>query len=258
MIKKISALLFAAALVLMTAFPVFAEDDEYSEDSYYSEDESSAYDYDNSYDEESSYDEDSYESSYYDDEESSDYYEYSGDDESSYDESTYYTADEEESSEQSSEEESSYESSGENSADEESEASKAEESSSLKLTDPFAKLRSINYILPSDDPNYVAKQKKEESNHAAGAVKHNSGLLDAPPIPLDDTVSSIEYSGEDDGSSVLIGIIFWSVIGIVLTIVLIFIINLKGSGNDNFARKRYDKKKYRPVSRSVSKYNVRR
>ena len=194
----------------------------YSEESYYQEESYSYY-----------YEQDTDESSYYENEESF------SDDENEYQESF----------------EESFEESYEESIGQSIQES-AEESSGLSITDPFAKLTSMHYILPSDDPNYIAKQKKEDSNAAAGSIRHNSGLLDSPPMPLDNSVSALNYK-EDDDSTFLVGIIFWTVIAIVLTILLIFIINLKGSGNSNsFGRKRYHKNTYKPSKKSHSSYRI--
>ncbi len=241
---KIFAVLFAAAFIIISAFPVFAvpSQPESSQSSGYEE----------SYSQESSYDEYSYteETSY---EQSSDDSSYSQWDESSAsDEYENYT--EQESSEEESQDSQDEESSEtEDSADEKS-AESSGEKDDLKITDPFEKLKSMDYILPADDPNYLAKQKTEESAKGLGTLRHSSGLLDSPPMPGKEVSSALNYKDEDD-SSLLMGIIIWSVIGIVITVLLIFIINLKG-GKSSFGRKRYYKNTYRPSRRSHTKYKI--
>ncbi len=293
-VKKLFAALFAAAFIIMTALPVFAlptdtpeyepeptEDNSGFQDSSNAEEASwqdgstvqNSYE-EYSYEQQESYEDNSYtEYSYnYDNDndysytEESYYQEYSYYLEDSYsyyyeqdtEEKSYYENEESISDEYDEEYQESYEESYEESLEESSEQDSSEseeESSGLSVTDPFGKLSAMNYILPSDDPNYIAKQKKEDSNAAAGSIRHNSGLLDSPPMPSDTSASALSYTEDEDDSSFLMGIIFWSVIGIVLTILLIFIINLKGSGNSNsFGRKRYHKNTYKPSRRSHSSY----
>ena len=89
----------------------------------------------------------------------------------------------------------------------------------------------------------------QSSAEAAAIINPDSRLLDAPPIPADEPSVAVPYNAESDNSSVLMGMIFWSIIGIIVTALLIIILNLKGDDSEfAFSRKRYHKGKSRSIS----------
>lgn len=119
----------------------------------------------------------------------------------------------------------------------------------------------MKFILPVKDPSFVSPKKQAEqvsknqsSAEAAAIINPDSKLLDAPPIPTDEPSVTVPYNPENDNSSVLMGMIFWCIIGIVVTAVLIIILNLKGDDSEfAFSRKRYHK----GSSTSISRMNLR-
>lgn len=270
MMKKLSAFLLASAILLCISFPAAAENSDVSEteSSYSTESSSEQTSYEESnessyYDESSSYDESSYESynsdsseysydesDYYDDNsydessyeyENRTYYEDSNDSESSYEEDD---DDDDEESEYSSDE-SSYE---ETDYTDETDETVQDDESEISVADPFAKLHSMNYILPADDPNFVAKQKKDESSILGKTSR--SELMNTPPVPLSESNIDLQLT-EDDDTAMFTGIIIWSVIGILVTVLLILIINFNTGSKYSYSKKRY----YRSDSRfSHKKY----
>ena len=108
----------------------------------------------------------------------------------------------------------------------------------------------MKYILRENDPNFtpqesskVESSEEESSREAAAVIDPDSKLLTAPPMPSDEQSTSVPYNQKNENFSVLLGIINWSVVGIVVTAVLIVILNLKGSNSEFvFSRKRYRKK----------------
>ena len=94
----------------------------------------------------------------------------------------------------------------------------------------------------------------QSSAEAAAIIKPDTKLLNAPPMPADEQSVSVPYNQQNDNSSIFLGMIFWSVIGIVVTAVLIIILNLKGADSEfAFSRKRYHKGE----NNSVSHINIR-
>ena len=67
--------------------------------------------------------------------------------------------------------------------------------------------------------------------------------------------AAVTYNSEKDNSSFLVGMIIWSVIGVIVTAVLIVILNLKGDNTEfAFSRKRYHKGLNH--SAGTNKYNI--
>ena len=135
------------------------------------------------------------------------------------------------------------------------------EYNSVTVTDPFSLIAGLEVILPADRPDFKPKEessKQEESSAATATIKKDTDLLSAPPtIPIDETVSSVTYNRNDNDVSVFMGIIFWSIIGIVITAILIIIINFKGDNSEfTFRRKRYHKNNFKPSKTSVNKYKI--
>ena len=178
--------------------------------------------------------------------------------ESSHSESSYsYIADEisaESSlSDESSSDQSSSESSSETSnpyeeySQPENSAENSAEVSELSVADPFEKIRSLQYIIPADDPDYESKLKALQNSAIRTAhIDGQAGLINTP-IPTSAGSSELDLYPEERDSSFLMGVIIWSVIGIVVLILRILILNLKG-GDFSFGRKRYHKHTaYKPM-----------
>ena len=160
-------------------------------------------------------------------------------------ESSYYEEPSEEEPESYIEDESEEYSEEEESVEESSEPEKI----IVPVTDPFRSVGKMKYILPVDDPSFVSpesraeeEKKAQSSAEAAAVINPDSKLLDSPPMPSYEPSVALPYYQEDDSSSVLMGMIFWSIIGIVVTAILIMILNFKGDSSDySFNRKRYYK-----------------
>lgn len=166
---------------------------------------------------------------------------------SSYDESST----DESSTESSSDESSSYE----EYSQQEFSAETSEEVSELSVADPFDKIRSLQYIIPGDDPDYESKLKTLQNSAIRTIQVSGQEALLTTPIPTSGNSSELDLYPEERDSSFLMGVIIWSVIGIVVLILLILILNLKGGGEFSFGRKRYHKQTtYRPMKGGRKKY----
>lgn len=131
-----------------------------------------------------------------------------------------------------------------------------EESSEVSIVSPFSALNNLDAVLPVDREDYrpiesqiESSEQMPESNseissesslYLEDTSKAESNILNAPPVPSDEPVTSQLYASNTD-NSFLIGIIFWSVIGVVVTAVLIIILHSKGNSEFNFSKKRYRK-----------------
>lgn len=143
------------------------------------------------------------------------------------------------------------------------EESSAEESKAQNIADPFGAIKAAEILIPSDKPGYKAPEQSSaaessESDHSAAAavINGDNQLLSSPPIPSDDPSAPVPYNQQSDSNSVLMGIIFWSVIGVIVTTVLIVILNFKGNNSEfAFSRKRYHKGENR-TSGLAGKYKI--
>ena len=254
-IKRVIAAILAAAAIFSLTLPVYAEAESESDFSM----SESSFDPEQSFEQFSSIEvseeasltsEVSYEESY------SQEYSYESQNDTSYETSTDYLS-QDESSQDSSNEETSYgeeSSNSEETSDQNSDLQSSEEESELSVADPFEKIRALQFILPADDPDYESKKKNQESsvilNKETGGEK---GLINTP-LPLSRSSSELDLYSEEQDSSFLMGVIIWSVIGVVVFILLILILNLKGGGDFSFGRKRYHKHSYKPMKGGRKKY----
>lgn len=186
--------------------------------------------------------------------------------ESSYESSTEETHSSEESTTDESAQESSGEESGSESSTESSlESGEASDSSNaagqvsevsrIKVTDPFGKLNDLDYILPADAPDFeVKRQKYESSLLAAAEIRSANSLIQSPPLPISDDNDELSFVKEEEDASFMMGVVIWSVIGVVIAVLLILMLNLKGGGDFSMGRKRYYKKTYRPTRNAHKKY----
>ncbi len=136
------------------------------------------------------------------------------------------------------------------------------ESISINIIDPFKNIAGVKYILPSDNPKFTPPESSiddessaESSEEAAAIINTSSKLETTPPIVYDEHSAVVTYESETDNSSFLIGMIFWSIIGVIVTAVLILILNFKGNKTEfAFSRKRYHKGANN--STRTNKYNI--
>ncbi len=132
-----------------------------------------------------------------------------------------------------------------------------ESSEKIIFSDPFEGINKINIILPIDNPNYQKPESstepssdppKESSSEISAQVSdENTHILDSPPVPQDESRTVQLYNSttaETDNTSFLVGIIIWSVIGIIITAILIIVLHTKEGKNSDFSlgRNRYHKK----------------
>lgn len=277
--KKYITSLLAAAVIVTSAFPLTAfavpsDDPDAPPAEEYSQDETPAdTPSENPDNGEPSYAEETPEESYspdysqdYTEPDNNQYYE----PEYSYDDNEYTQQDSYEDYDNNNENEYEYSNDEETYDNEESYEESYEDDSNystVTVADPFTLIAGLEVILPADKPDFKPKEEsskeeesKDESSAAAAAIKKDTDLLNAPPtIPIDETVSSVTYTQDENDTSVFVGIIFWSIIGIVITAILIIIINFKGENSEfTFGRKRYHKNNYKPSRTSVNKYKMSR
>lgn len=105
--------------------------------------------------------------------------------------------------------------------------------------DPFEWLSGIKTVIPADRSGYVSPAQKAENEKAQKlyeesraaletANKADKHILSTPPLPENEvSEDTISIAAQNESSSFLIGIIIWSLIGIITTLILIFM--LKGS-----------------------------
>lgn len=129
-----------------------------------------------------------------------------------------------------------------------------QESPHAEIADPFAAINRIDIVLPVDKPEY--KNPTESSDEISSNVSSSTGnILDTdPPIPPDKTPAVQLYNSttiETDNSSYLIGIICWSIIGIIITAVFIVFFNSKKTTSSDFELKR---NRYHKASPQKSKH----
>ena len=120
------------------------------------------------------------------------------------------------------------------------------EESSIEVKDPFKETAALKYIIPADDPDFRKKEDSEAQSSSGGTIGSEKDVLAPPPqINTDSGSASTDPAGfQETDNSTLTGIIFWSVLGIILVVTLIILISNKGNNNSNFGRKRYYKKGY--------------
>ena len=114
----------------------------------------------------------------------------------------------------------------------------------IKITDPFAALRTAAKVIPSNKASASAESNAAilpQDKARTGASINNGGLIE-PPVPAIDASLDSPYNSQSDNNSVLMGLIFWSMIGVIVTAILIIILNFKGDNSEFvFSRKRYHK-----------------
>ncbi len=105
--------------------------------------------------------------------------------------------------------------------------------------DPFSWLSGINTVIPADRSGYISPAQKAENEKAdklyeeskaalEQAAKAERNLLTAPHIPDNDVIEdTASVAAQNESNSFLIGIIIWSAIGIIITMILIFIFRTK-------------------------------
>lgn len=131
---------------------------------------------------------------------------------------------------------------------ESSKTEKTEKKGNVSVGDPFTVLKNVAVVLPSDKPGFVPEQSSRSSG-AAAYIKSGTGSLDFPPVPAADSTLKSPYDNYNDNNSVLMGMIFWSLLGVIITAVLIIIMNFKGNDTEfAFSRKRYHKSEGRGMS----------
>lgn len=120
------------------------------------------------------------------------------------------------------------------------------------IADPFMLIEKMDAVLPFDRKGFVAPKKNDQNSVTEVAdpeLSEQSGviefsLLESPPLPTG--TAALEELNDKDNEAVLLGLIFWSVIGIIVTAVLIIIVNSKGNDTEFvFSRKRYHKREKR-------------
>ncbi len=185
--------------------------------------------------------------------------EYSNEEKSSPDEYSYIyeSSSEENSGENSSESSLLLEytvSGGESSVSSHAEGSKEE--SQVSVADPFDSLRAKQYILPGDDPDYETKKNSSQPEKKKSQIKQN-GLMNAP-LPVSRADNNTNMYREEEDTAFVVGVIFWSVIGLAAAVLVILILSLKGGGDLSFTRKRYYKhSSYKPMRINGKKYKYR-
>ncbi len=143
----------------------------------------------------------------------------------------------EESSEEPSEESSEPESEPE--PDPSSQPESREESSKAPPTlrrEPFSWLSGIKTVIPADRPGYISPKQQSEIEYSqrmyeesraaiSQADKADRHILSTPPLPSNEvSEDTASIAARNESSSFLIGIIIWSLIGIVITLILIFVL----------------------------------
>lgn len=140
------------------------------------------------------------------------------------------------------------------SANSQDESSKAE--SQVSVADPFDDLRALQYILPGDDPDYETKKNASQQDKKKSLIKQN-GLMNAP-LPVSRTDNDINMYKEEEDTSFVVGVIFWSVIGVAVAVLVILMLSIKGGGDLSFTKRRYYKRSsYKPMQRGSKKYKYR-
>ena len=131
-----------------------------------------------------------------------------------------------------------------------------------KISDPFTVLGTMDVILPVDRNNFNPHTKADENSLSRNSTVSSSSqsselelsLLNTPPLP-DDNGIKYKITDKNDAEALFLGMIFWSVIGIVVTAVLIIIVNSKGNDSEFvFSRKRYHKGKKNNSSSHSEKF----
>lgn len=114
--------------------------------------------------------------------------------------------------------------------------------------DPYSWLSGINTVIPADRSGYISPAQKAENEKAERlyeesraaleqAAKAERNLLSSPHIPENDIIEdTASVAAENETNSFLIGIIIWSAIGIIITLILIFILRTKAPSK-SFTRK---------------------
>lgn len=139
----------------------------------------------------------------------------------------------------------------------------------VSVTDPFEAINNIDIILPVNKPDYnkpniessveSSEEPFQESSETVAANTSEisdteSTILNTPPVPQDEVSSVQLYNSttvSSDNTSFLLGIIFWSVIGLVVTTVLIIVLHSKGGGNQMSGRNRYRKNVQKPNKKKL-------